>query len=484
MNKDNIINLNKGRIQPQAIDLEEAVIGALMIDARAFNQIGDILNSEHFYKDAHKNIVISILEISKNNEPIDLLTVSNQLKQNAKLDLAGGDIYLIQLTQKITSSAHIDTHYKIIQQKYLARKLIANSVLTIENAYDETTDVFELLENCKLSIDNIDREIEFEVISDIKTQCDNISFEPNLNNGSECGIIGFSEKFGKWQKGKMIVIAGRPGMGKSSVIIPDIIHALNQKDNNGNYSETIVLFSLEMTAEEFIQRIISFLTGIYFSEIQQKRLNKQQKELCYYALNWVKSKKLFIEDGEFTIEKIRSVSKKIKEKHGLNRCYIDHMGLIIKPKLLNNNEKIEHISNNIKRLSKILDVPVFALSQLSRECEKRPDRKPMLSDLRDSGSVEQDADMVIFVYRPEYYNFDVFNDDKEPTQNKMELIVAKYRGGVVGSFRTNCYISTQRIGNLSYYEFEVLGQNILKINYQVKEEPVITRIIPEALSFL
>lgn len=478
MNKENIINLNKGKVQPQAIDLEEAVIGAFMIDVKAVNQIGDILRPEHFYKDAHQHIVNSILELSNKNEPIDLLTVSNQLRKIGKLELAGGDIYLIQLTQKITSSAHIETHYKIIQQKYLARKLISNSMLTIENAYDHTTDIFELLENCKLSIENIDREIDFEVISDIKSQCENISFEPNLNNGLDCGIKGFSEKFGKWQKGKMIVIAGRPGMGKSSVIIPDIIHALENK-------ETIVLFSLEMTAEEFIQRIISFLTGIYFSEIQQKRLNKQQKDLCYFALNWIKSKKLFIEDGEFTIEKIRSVSKKIKEKHGLDRCYIDHLGLIIKPKLLNNNEKIEHISNNIKRLAKILDAPVFALSQLSRKCEDRPDKIPMLSDLRDSGSVEQDADMVVLLYRPEYYNFDTFRDEKqEPTQNKMEIIVAKYRGGVVGSFRTNCYISTQRIGNLSYYEFENLGQNILKINYEVKEEPVIPRIIPKVEHFL
>ena len=471
--------LEKGKIQPQAIDLEEAVIGALMIDYRAFNQIGDILNADHFYKEAHQNIVKAIIDVAKNNQPIDLLTISLELRKKSKLDASGGDMYLIQLTQKINSSAHIESHYKIIQQKYLARKIISNSMITIEKAYHESTDVFELLENCKLSIDNIDREIDFEVISDIKTQCDNISFEPNINNGLECGIKGFSEKFGNWQKGKMIVIGGNPGSGKSSVIIPDIVCAIN---NN----ETVVIFSLEMTYNEIIYRIISFLTGIYFSEIEQKILNKQQKELCYYVLIWIKSKKLFIEEGEFTIEKIRSVSKKIKEKHGLDRCYIDHIGLIIKPKLLNNNEKIEHISNNIKRLAKILDCPVFALSQLNRQNMNRgSSKRPMLSDLRDSGSVEQDADMVLFPYRPEYYNIEMWDDEEQlPTTNQMELIVAKYRGGVVGSFRTNCYISTQRIGNLSYYEFEVLGQNILKINYEVKEEPIIPRIIPTIQTFM
>lgn len=469
----------KGKIQPQAIDLEEAVVGAILIDNKALNKIGDILNSEHFYKESHQHIVKAILEIYKNNEPIDLLTVSIQLRKNSKLDIVGGDKYLIQLTMKITSSAHIENHYKIIQQKYLARKLITNSMLTIENAYDETIDIFDLLESCKLSIDNIDREIDFEVISDIKMQCDNISFDPNIYNGLDCGIKGFSEKFGKWQKGKMIVIGGNPGSGKSSVIIPDIVFSINNK-------ETVVIFSLEMTYNEIIYRIISFLTGILFSEIEQKRLNKEEKQLCYFALNWIKSKKLFIEEGEFTIEKIRSVSKKIKEKHGLDRCYIDHIGLIIKPKLLNNNEKIEHISNNIKRLAKILDCPIFALSQLNRQNMNRGgSKRPMLSDLRDSGSVEQDADMVIFPYRPEYYNIETWDDEEQaPTTNQMELIVAKYRGGVVGSFRTNCYISTQRIGNLSYYEFEKLGQNILNINYEIKEDPVIHRIIPKAEDFL
>jgi replicative DNA helicase len=202
IHKSNIISLEKGKIPPQAVDLEEVVIGAMMIDFKGYNDIKEILNPEHFYKEPHKIIVESIKEIALKSEPIDLLTVSAQLRKNAKLDLAGGQLYLIQLTQKISSSAHIQTHYKIIQQKYLQRQLIKLSSEVIEQAYDDTSDVLETIESVKKAFDNIEKENEVEQMPSVENQIDAISFDNKNNGGLSSGIEVINTTFGKWQRGE------------------------------------------------------------------------------------------------------------------------------------------------------------------------------------------------------------------------------------------------------------------------------------------
>jgi replicative DNA helicase len=205
--------------------------------------------------------------------------------------------------------------------------------------------------------------------------------------------------------------------------------------------------------------------------MMKNNLSKEEQKFVWIALTWIKQKKLFIFDKSYTVEQIFIKADKIKQKHSLSRVFVDHLGLIIKPKGNNNNEKIGHISNSLKRYAKELDVPLFALSQLSRNVETRgSSKRPMLSDLRDSGEIEQDADIVIFPYRPEYYKIDTWDDDEQtPTRNTMEIIFAKNRNGSVGQERVNCFISTQRIGTNSYYQFEEFGQQILNYKADIKE---------------
>ena len=463
----NIINYEKGKLPPQATDLEEAVLGALMIDRKGFEDIREILKPEHFYKDQHKYISEAIKQLGNEENNIDLLTVSQKLRQNAKLDLVGGDYYLIQLTQKVSSSAHIENHYKIIQQKYLQRELIKLSSETIEKAYDEQTDVFELIDEINLGLSNIDNETEVEQMPDINQQINEISFDKNAQTGLKSSIDKINTDFGEWQRGDLVIIAGRPGMGKSSVIIPEIVNALKN-------DETICLFSLEMTSKAFLFRITSFLTGIEYGKMIKKDVSKEEEKYIYIALAWIKIKKLFIFDKSYAKENIKNKCEKIKKKHSLDRVYIDHIGLIVKPKGNNNNEKMGQISNDLKRFAKTLNVCLFALSQLSRNVEQRgSSKRPLLSDLRDSGEIEQDADIVVFCYRPEYYKIEVWDDmEALPTNNTMELIFAKNRNGAVDNLRLNCYISTQRIGTKTFYDFEDLGQKTLNYKAEIKEAPI------------
>lgn len=462
-----------GKIPPQATDLEEIIIGGLLIDQKARESLEDVFNFEHFYKNENKLIAKSIKVLIDENKAIDLMTVSELLKQNGTLEASGGVVYLIGLTQKISSSAHIESHYKIIQQKYLQRKLINITAKYYEDSFNDQSDVFELIEGVKTELDKIDEETETEQMPDIIKQVHSINFD-NKKNGLKSGIEQINKKFGGWFRGSLIIMAGRPGMGKSSVIIQEIIQAILN-------DEVVILFSIEMTYQEFLFRCASYLTGINYGDIQKHNLNQAQKQFVYKALNFLKTKKVFIFDKKYNHQQIFNKSKKIKRKHGLDRVFIDHIGIMKMPKGKSKNDAIGEITNYLKSYAKELNVPLIALSQLSRGVETRGGfKRPMLSDLRDSGEIEQDADVVVFALRPEYYqNIEWDNEDRSSTANQIELNFAKNRNGAMDKVITNCYISTQRIGDKTFSEFEYYGQEILNYKAEVKEDPKIITATPQ-----
>lgn len=462
-----------GKTPPQATEIEDVVIGGLLIDYKAKESLEYIFNFEHFYKNENKLIAKAIKSLMHQDKAIDLLTVSEVLKQNSTLDAAGGSLYLAQLSQKISSSAHIEHHYKILQQKYLQRKMITISAKYYEDSFSENCDVLELIEKAKSELDKIDEETETEQMPDINKQADSIDFDVK-NYGLKSGVDKINKHFGGWFRGDLIILAGRPGMGKSSVVIQEMIQAILN-------DEVVVMFSLEMAYKEFLFRCASYLTGIDYGNIKKHNLNQDEKQFIYKALNFIKTKKIFIFDKKITHQQVVDLSKKIKRKHGLDRVFVDHIGLFKMPKGKNKNDAIGEITNYLKSYAKELDVPIMALSQLSRQVELRGGMKrPMLSDLRDSGEVEQDADVVVFVLRPEYYGLTEWdNEEQTSTANQIELNFAKNRNGATDRIVTNCYISTQRIGDKTFSEFEHYGQDILAHKTEIKEEPKIITATPQ-----
>ncbi|WP_027127173.1 replicative DNA helicase [Gelidibacter mesophilus] len=452
VDKSTIISLEKGKIPPQATDLEEVVLGAMMIDKKGVDEVIDILSPDAFYKDAHKHIFEAIFKLFENSEPVDLLTVSSQLKKDAKLDLVGGDFYLISLTQRVSSSAHIEFHARIILQKFIQRSLIKISNEIIESAYDETKDVFDLLDQAEAKLyevtqGNIKKSTETaqSLVIQAKKKIEDISNKEGLS-GIPSGFDKLDKLTSGWQESDLIIVAARPGMGKTALTLS---MARNIAVNN---NIPVAFFSLEMASVQLITRLISSETGLSSEKLRTGKLEKHEWEQLNVKVKALEKAPLFIDDTpSLSIFDLRAKARRLASQYGIKMIIVDYLQLMTAGGSQsggNREQEISTISRNLKALAKELSIPVIALSQLSRAVETRGgSKRPLLSDLRESGAIEQDADIVSFIYRPEYYKIDEWDDEeRSPTEGQAEFIIAKHRNGGLENIRLKF------IGNLGKFD--------------------------------
>lgn len=444
VDKTKIINLERGMLPPQAIELEEAVLGAMISFKPAVDDAMAVISSpEIFYKEPNKYIFEAIQQLYNAGNPVDLLTVSSQLRTNAKLELVGGDYYLIQLSQKVSSSAHVDYHCRIIIQKFMARKTIMFSNMIISMAYDETTDVFELMQRWQKEFDNVMDFINTgRSTMDFPSALNNLIHEVELltKNKDEVKLVGIDTGFkrlnkytGGYRNQDLIIIAARPGMGKTSYVLKLAVE--NCKKDVG-----VGFISLEMSMQQLTARMVGIDTNFHLKQLIKTGFEHDSYFETYRNHQSRMNKYPFYVDdsGKTDVTDIVITAKLWKRKYDIGVLVIDYIQLITDRSVKGNREaEVSAISRRLKRLAKELDIPVIVLSQLSRECEKRgSSKRPLLSDLRDSGSIEQDADMVQFLYRPEYYKIDMDYEDYNADVHHLidrgansEVIIAKYRSG-------------------------------------------------------
>ncbi|WP_438964336.1 replicative DNA helicase [Winogradskyella sp.] len=476
VDKSTIISLEKGKIPPQAIDLEEVVLGAMMIDKKGVDEVIDILSPDAFYKDAHKYIFEAIFRLFENSEPVDLLTVSSQLKKDEKLDLVGGDFYLISLTQRVSSSAHIEFHARIILQKYIQRSLIKISSEIIEEAYDETKDVFDLLDNAEAKLyevtqGNVKKSTETaqSLVIQAKKKIEEISNKEGLS-GIPSGFDKLDKLTSGWQPSDLVIIAARPGMGKTALTLT------MARNIAVNSNIPVAFFSLEMSSVQLITRLISSETGLSSEKLRTGKLEKHEWEQLNVKVKTLEKAPLFIDDTpSLSIFDLRAKARRLASQYGIKMIIIDYLQLMTaggSQKGGNREQEISTISRNLKALAKELNVPVIALSQLSRAVETRGgSKRPLLSDLRESGAIEQDADIVSFIYRPEYYKIDEWDDEeRSPTEGQGELIVAKHRNGGLDNIRLKFIGHLGKFDNLDDFDTPFVGEFHSKMNAAANDD--------------
>lgn len=466
-----VVSLEKGKIPPQAIDLEAVVLGAMLIDKKGVDEVIDILHKDVFYVEAHQHIFEAVFQLFQEAQPIDLLTVSNKLKMNEKLDIAGGDYYLIELTRKVGSSAHIEFHARIILQKFVQRSLIKISTEIIEDSYADNKDVFDLLDEAEAKLyevnqGNLKKSVETaqDLVIQAKQKIEEISNKDGLS-GIPSGYDKLDKLTSGWQPSDLVIIAARPGMGKTAL-------TLSMARNIAvNTNIPVAFFSLEMSSVQLITRLISSETGLTSEKLRTGKLEKHEWEQLNVKAKALESAPLFIDDTpSLSIFDLRAKARRLASQHKIKLIIIDYLQLMTagsSQKGGNREQEISTISRNLKALAKELDIPVIALSQLSRAVETRGgSKRPLLSDLRESGAIEQDADIVSFIYRPEYYKIDEWDDeDQSPTDGQAELIIAKHRNGGLENIRLKFIGELGRFENLEDFDMPFEFESKMNDNF-------------------
>ena len=430
-----------GKMPPQAVDLEEAVLGALMLERDAFSIVGDLLEPDAFYKDAHQKIFRAIHKLFLNDDPVDLLTVSEALKQSGELEQVGGYYYLSQLTTRVASAAHIEFHAKIIVQKYLQRKLIGVCTELQEMAYDEATDVADLVDMAQKQVfeiaeGNIKKETTAinalidEAIKGIEIagkRADGLSGVPS-------GFNALDEVTSGWQPSDLVIIAARPAMGKTAFVLS------MAKNMAVNHNTPVALFSLEMSNVQLVNRLIVNVCEIPGEKIKSGRLENYEWEQLDFKIKELYDAPIYVDDTpSLSVFELRTKARRLVREHGIKIIIIDYLQLMNASGMSfgSREQEVSTISRSLKGLAKELNIPIIALSQLNRGVEARQGaegKRPQLADLRESGAIEQDADMVCFIHRPEYYK--ITEDERGNSLIGLaEIIIAKHRNGAVGDVR-------------------------------------------------
>jgi replicative DNA helicase len=433
------LNIEFGRIPPQAIDLEEAVIGAIMLEKDAVLTVMDILKPESFYKEEHKKIYNAILSLSTKEAVIDMLTVTEELKKSKQLEEVGGPLYIAQLTGKVASAAHLEFHARIIQQKYIQRELIKFSSKVQKKAFDDSIDVDDLLDESERDLFDISEgNIRTEtsklnvLINEAIGQIQEASKREDNLSGVPSGFTKLDRITSGWQKSDLIIIAGRPSMGKTAFVLS------MTRNIAVEHKRPVAFFSLEMASIQLVNRLIVSETELPSHRIRNGRLEEYQwKQLDYQIKNLVDAP-IFIDDTPaISIFELRAKCRRLKVQHDIQLIVVDYLQLMTGTGDTRGSreQEVSTISRALKSMAKELKTPVIALSQLNRSVELRAgNKRPQLSDLRESGAIEQDADLVIFIHRPEKY--DLFDDGEGNSLIGIaEIIVAKHRNGPVGQLQ-------------------------------------------------
>ena len=439
-NLDINTNLDLGKLPPQALDLEESVLGALMLEKDALTNVIDILKPENFYKDANKEIYQSIIDLFNESEPIDLLTVTSQLKKNGKLEYVGGSFYVTQLTTRVNSASNIEYHARIILEQSIKRQLIEVSGEVQKEAYEDTTDVFDLLDNTEQSLFDISESHIRKNYSQVKGLMKEAIDELQAKKTRKDGITGVPSGFidldnitSGWQPSDLVIIAGRPSMGKTAFVLSMMRNA------SIDHEMPIALFSLEMSSLQIVNRLISSEAELDSDKIKKGNLKDYEWQQLLHKTDQLNNAKIFIDDTPaLSILELRAKSRRLKSQHDIQCIIVDYLQLMsgeYGKSSGNREQEIASISRSLKAIAKELNVPVLALSQLSRAVETRGgDKRPVLSDLRESGSIEQDADMVLFIYRADRYDI-TEDEDGNLTAGVAEVLLRKNRNGPTGKVK-------------------------------------------------
>ncbi|MCB9310196.1 MAG: replicative DNA helicase [Lewinellaceae bacterium] len=435
-NKKRENELVYGRVQPQAIPLEEVVLGAIMIDKDGFPSIIEILRKDSFYLDKHQ-VIFSVMEdLFGNSKPIDLLTVHESLKKSNQLEQIGGITYLMELTNKVGSAANIEYHARIIAQKFIQRELIKVSTQIIHDAFEDTKDVLELLDEAERGLYDItDQNLNtgYEALTSLvvkaQKEIESIAAKGTDLTGVTTGFMGLDKMTNGWQKSDLIIIAARPGMGKTAF-------TLSLAKNAAENGHGVAFFSLEMSNVQLVQRLISMEAEINSGKLRNGQLEEYEWKKLHSAVDRLSKFPIYIDDTPgINIFELRAKCRRLKQNHDIGLIVIDYLQLMAgapNDKRGNREQEISSISRALKGLAKELNVPVIALSQLSRAVESRGgDKRPQLSDLRESGAIEQDADIVTFIFRPGYYGLG--DGDGGTPSDLTEIILAKHRNGGLGA---------------------------------------------------
>jgi len=440
-----------GKIPPQALELEEAVLGALIIDSGSFDRVIKDFSEGLFYREANRIIANAFIEMYHANQTIDVLTLCQKLRDDKKLDEVGGALYLTKLTGRVASASHVDFHIKILQQKSIQRQIIQICSSSITKAYADEEDVFDVFAELQLKLDDSIKSIMNYEISSIKDihlsniEESKIVAETGVQSGVVTGLRLVDKMTSGWQKSDLIIIAGRPSMGKTAVALSMVTFPTIEKDI------PVGIFSLEMSKSQLGGRMQSHLSTIDASRIIKKQLEMGEVLHIEKTCGKLLSAPLYIDDTpNISLVELKGKARRLVREKGVKLIVIDYLQLMRSGLDIRNREQeIAEISRGLKGLAKELDIPIIALSQLSRVAETRTDKKPMLADLRESGQIEQDADMVIFCYRPEYYGIDTYEigSDTLETKGLFLLIVAKHRNGELGEVPLQFIHSLTKVTN-------------------------------------
>lgn len=430
---------NFGKVPPQATDMEEYVLGALMIQSEAFANVSQLLKPEMFYREAHKNIFTAILELSSASQPVDIYTVCDKMQRNQTLEISGGVPYITELTTRVASAAHIEYHAKIIAQKYLSRELIRISSEIQKEAFDDSTDVDDLMQKAEgmifeISQKNIKKDYQHinPIIEEARMR---ISKAGNQQNNGISGIPTDFRELDKitagWQPSDLIIIAARPAMGKTAFVLS------MAKNIAVNFQIPVAFFSLEMSNVQLVNRLITNVCSITGEKLKTGQLEQEEwLRLDNRIVNLIDAP-IYIDDTpSLSVLELRSKARRLVQDHGVKIIIIDYLQLMNATgiKFNSREQEVSIISRSLKGLAKELDIPIIALSQLNRNVENRGGEKdvdgkqPQLSDLRESGAIEQDADIVCFIHRPEYYKILEDSQGKD-MRGVAKFIVAKHRNG-------------------------------------------------------
>lgn len=429
-----------GKMPPQAIDLEEAVIGACLLEKSAYNKIKDLLVPGDFYKDQHILIFQAIVDLWQIDTKIDVLLVTNKLRQDGKLEYAGGAYAITLLTDKVNSTEHIEQHALVIKEKSIKRQLISFGQKVLSDAFEDTTDAFEMINSTQSLFNNISKVnatssqplLKDMVLATIK-DIEEVMAGKQSSIGLKTGFPSIDKVIVAWVPGELIIVAARPGMGKSALAAR---LCMNQA---GMFKVPSAFFSLEMSNQVLIDRMISMESELMTKDIRFRNLKDWQYKQMIHKIekSGLVDYPLYLVDDCFSLQQIRNRCIKLVDEYGVKFIVIDYLQLVTvgnieSRKSSTRENEVSYISRQLKLISKELNVPIVALSQLSRSVEIRGgDKRPKLSDLRESGGIENDADIVIFIYRPEYYGIDKDENGFPLTPGYTEAIVAKNRNGAI-----------------------------------------------------
>ncbi len=456
----NTLTNDLGRIPPQAVDLEQAVLGAMMLEKNAVTDTIDILKPSSFYDPKHQFIYNAIRELFGSSVPIDLLTVINKLKQNGELEASGGAVYISQLTSRVASTAHVEFHARIISEKHIKRELIRMSSEVIRDAYDDTNDVFDVLNKAegdlfKIAENNMGKDVSTmqNVVRQAIEEIEKASQNTDGISGVATGFFDLDKITSGWQKSDMIVIAARPAMGKTAFVLS---MARNSAVDHG---KGVAIFSLEMSAVQLVKRLIASETRLSAEKLRKGDLREHEFQQLHSRITKLATAPIYIDDSPgISVFDLRAKCRRLKMQYNIDMVIIDYLQLMTaggSKGAGNREQEISTISRSIKEIAKELNIPIIALSQLSRSVEQRGgDKRPVLSDLRESGAIEQDADIVSFIYRPEYYGL-MEDEEGNSNQGVSEIIIAKHRNGALDRVRLRFIGEYARFDNLESFTEDV-----------------------------